>query len=294
MTLIEDYLERSPQETKRIIGIDLEQFQELVKQAEIIQTRKQQERPRLIQAGGGRSRKLSVKQEILLTLVYLSQFPTFQMLGIQLGVSESTAHNIFHYWINILGELLPASLMEQFKKKDSEWEWIEEVLSELDLIVDSYQQPIERPSDPKQQSKYYSNYKAGHTFKNQLIVTPNGREIVDGVVGKPGPTGDLVLWRSRQELFSENQGFQGDTAYIGELKISTPQKKPRLGKLSPEQKEENRQKSQKRIRVEHLIRLVKIFRIASERFRLHAKNYPSIISLIYGLVRYRIGAFLFS
>ena len=103
-----------------------------------------------------------------------------------------------------------------------------------------------------------------------------------------------VLWRSRQDLFSENQGFQGDTAYIGELKISTPQKKPRLGKLTPEQKEENRQKSQKRIRVEHLIRLVKIFRIASERFRLHAKSYPSIISLIYGLVRYRIGAFLFS
>ena len=125
-------------------------------------------------------------------------------------------------------------------------------------------------------------------------MTPNGREIVDGVVGYPGPTNDLSLWRSRQQEFLETQQFQGDTAYIGESTISTPKKKPRLGRLTPEAKEENRRKSQKRIRVEHLIRLVKIFRIASERFRLHAKNYSSIISLVYGLVRYRIGSFIFS
>lgn len=294
MTIIEDYLDRSPEQAKRIIGINLDQFQELVKQAEVIHHHKQQARPRLIQGGGGRRRKLSVKQEILLTLVYLNQFPTFLMLGIQFEVSESTAHDIFHYWVEILSEILPASLMEQVKKKDSDREWIEEILTELELIVDSYQQPIERPSDPKKEPKYYSKYKAGHTLKNQLIVTPNGREIVDQVVGYPGPTNDLTLWRSRKPEFLENQSFQGDTAYIGEATISTPQKKPKLGKLSLEQKEENRQKSKKRIRVEHLIRLVKIFRIASERFRLHAKNYPSIISLIYGLVRYRIGAFIFS
>ena len=294
MTSIENYLDRSPEESKRIIGITFEQFQELAQKASEIHQHKQQARPRLIKPGGGRCRKLSVQQEILLTLVYLHQFPTFQMLGIQFEVSESTAHSIFHYWVNTLSEILPASLIEQFKKKDNELEWIESVLTELDLIVDSYQQPIERPSDPQEQSKYYSNYKACHTFKNQLIATPNGREIVDHVIGKPGPTSDLVLWRSRQDLFSEHQNFQGDTAYWGERTISTPHKKKRLGKLSREQKEENQQKARKRIRVEHLIRLVKIFRIASERFRLHAKSYPVIIALIYGLVRYRLGAFIFS
>lgn len=294
MTQIEDYLDRSPQETKRLVGIDFEQLQELVKQGEIFWIQKQQKRPRLIKSGGGRSRTLSVKQEILLTLVYLNQYITFQMLGIQFGVSESTANDIFHEWVENLSELLPPSLLEQFKKKDSEKEWIEEVLTETELIVDSYQQAIYRPSNRQEESKYYSKYKAGHTRKNQVIVTPNGREIVDAVMGYPGPTNDLTLWRSRQPEFLDTQPFLGDTAYIGEPTISTPQKKPRLGKLSPEQKEENRQKSKKRIRVEHLIRVVKIFRIASERFRLHSKNYPSIIALIYGLVRYRIGAFIFS
>lgn len=39
------------------------------------------------------------------------------MLGIQFGISESAAHYIFHYWIKILRELLPASLVEQEKKR---------------------------------------------------------------------------------------------------------------------------------------------------------------------------------
>ncbi|HIK31808.1 MAG TPA: hypothetical protein IGS17_18295 [Oscillatoriales cyanobacterium M59_W2019_021] len=49
------------------------------------------------------------------------------------------------------------------------------------------------------------------------------------------------MWRSRQPEFLETQQFQGDTAYIGEPTISTPEKKPRLGKLTPEQKEESHQ-----------------------------------------------------
>ena len=190
MSSIEDYLARYPQQTQRLIGIKFDQFQELVQKAEILRQEKQQARPRLIRAGGGRRRKLSVKQEVLLTLVYLHQITTFQLLGIQFEVSESTAHDIFHEWVEMLGEILPSSLMEQFKKKDSEREWIEEVLTELELIVDSYQQQRERPSDQKEQNKYYSKYKAGHTFKNKLIVTPKGGEIVDVVVGKPGLTND--------------------------------------------------------------------------------------------------------
>jgi len=40
--------------------------------------------------------------------------------------------------------------------------------------------------------------KKNHTFKNQFIVTPNGREIVDIIVGKPGPTSDINIWRASQ------------------------------------------------------------------------------------------------
>jgi len=53
----------------------------------------------------------------MLTLTYLRHLPTFQLLGVQFGVSETTANDRFNYWFPIIGELLPASLVEQVKKK---------------------------------------------------------------------------------------------------------------------------------------------------------------------------------
>ncbi|WP_041641554.1 helix-turn-helix domain-containing protein, partial [Trichormus azollae] len=41
---------------------------------------------------------------------------TFQLLGIQFGVSESTANSTFNYWLPLIRELLPSSLLEQVKK----------------------------------------------------------------------------------------------------------------------------------------------------------------------------------
>lgn len=52
----------------------------------------------------------------MLTLDYLHHVPTFQLLGMNFGVSESSANNIFHYWIDIFREFLPESLLEQVKK----------------------------------------------------------------------------------------------------------------------------------------------------------------------------------
>ncbi|WP_375490903.1 transposase family protein [uncultured Nostoc sp.] len=51
--------------------------------------------------GGGRKPKLSVPEQIILTLVYLRHMTTFQLLGIQFGVSESTANDTFNYFRNI-------------------------------------------------------------------------------------------------------------------------------------------------------------------------------------------------
>jgi hypothetical protein len=40
------------------------------------------------------------------------------------------------------------------KKKDSEWVWVEEILSEFELIVDSCSQPRERPTDYQEPKKF--------------------------------------------------------------------------------------------------------------------------------------------
>lgn len=128
-----------------------------------------------------------------------------------------------------------------------------------------------------------------HTYKNQLIVMPNGKEIVDVVVGKPGATSDINIWRERRTQLSDSQKFQGDKAYVGEPGINAQYKKTRNRDITASQKQENRQKAKKRVVVEHLIRLVKIFRLAAERFRLKAANYEPVILTICGLIRWRIG-----
>ena len=59
--------------------------------------------------------------------------------------------------------------------------------------------------------------------------------------------------------------------------------------MTPEIKEENQEKARKRIFVEHVIRLIKIFIISQERFRLKYNNYQKVILKICSLVRLRIG-----
>ena len=120
MSSILDYIEHNPQETQRLVGLKYEQLEQLIKQAIALHTQKQQEieakKVRIINKGGGCKVKLSTEQQILLTLIYLRHLTTFQLLGIQFGVSESTANDTFNYWFPLLQELLPSSLLEQVKK----------------------------------------------------------------------------------------------------------------------------------------------------------------------------------
>lgn len=119
---------------------------------------------------------------------------------------------------------------------------------------------------------------------------PHGEDIVDVKIGAPGPTSDINQFRDCQDLFDQQQKFKGDLAYIGEPQISTPQKKPRNKKLTEEQLQANQEFSSGRVFVEHVIRVVKIFRVAQERFRLRPATYEQIVLAVCGLVRLRIGA----
>jgi hypothetical protein len=121
MSSILEHINKNPQETQRLIGLEYDELQLLIQNAEKLHQEKQalleSQKIRIISGGGGRKPKLSTQEQILLTLVYLRHMTTFQLLGIQFGVSETTANDIFNYWLPIIGELLPSSLLEQVKKK---------------------------------------------------------------------------------------------------------------------------------------------------------------------------------
>ena len=207
-------------------------------------------------------------------------------------VSESTANKVFTYWQKLWRENLPPSLLEQAKKEGDSLEVLLEELSKYELIVDSGEQSRERPSDYQEQQKCYSGKKKDHTFKNQFIVLPLAADIVDIEVGLPGSKSDINLCRQVFHKFHPLQKFSGDKAYVGEEPIRVPKKKPRNGELSQEQKEQNKEIASTRIFVEHLIRLVKVFKVAQERFRLSKERYASVLLTVCGLVRLRILALL--
>lgn len=87
MSAILNHIEENPQATQRLIGMKYEQLQTLIQNAERLQQEKQavleSNKIRIISSGGGRKTKLSRREQIILTLVYLRHLTTFQLLGIQ-------------------------------------------------------------------------------------------------------------------------------------------------------------------------------------------------------------------
>lgn len=304
-----DYIQKYPSRAKQVLGISYDQFIDLVKCAkqchEEEQFKREESKVRIHRRGGGRKELLSIPEQVCLCLFYLRQIPTFEVLGIMFGVSKTKANDTFHYWRQILRQILPSSLLEQVENPKGDLMIVQEILTNFKLLIDSLEQPIYRPSDNEEQKKFFSGKKKEHTVKNQIVSLPKGKDIIDvnasaplsvnpersrGVkVGFPGPTADIKLFREQQRKFDEQQEFEGDKAYQGGINITTPHKRKRKQKLNEQQKEENKILSSKRIFVEHLIRVVKIFQIASQRFRLSADVYNEIILVVCGLVRLRIG-----
>lgn len=74
----------------------------------------------------------------------------------------------------------------------------------------------------------------------------------------------------------------GDTAYLG-TSVETPTRKPRGGELTTGQEARNRRVSRRRIVAEHGIGKMKVWRIASERYRNPVRRHTLIMKNVAGL-----------
>ncbi|WP_009630010.1 transposase family protein [Synechocystis sp. PCC 7509] len=115
-------------------------------------------------------------------------------------MNETSANDTFNYWFPILREILPSSILKQVKNSGDK-EIVTELLAEYELIVDSWEQPKEKPSEQEEQKKYYSGKKKNHTLKTTIIVLPSGIDIVDVIPGSPGTKSDINLFMATAEEF---------------------------------------------------------------------------------------------
>ncbi len=77
----------------------------MLAQAEIHHNKLQAEielnKVRVNEKGGGRKPKLEISEQVCLCLFYLRQMPTFEIFGLQFGISKTEANDTFHYWLRI-------------------------------------------------------------------------------------------------------------------------------------------------------------------------------------------------
>ena len=108
----------------------------------------------------------------------------------------------------------------------------------------------------KKQRKYYSGKKKRHTIKAQVIADRNNGTILC-TAESTGKTHDFALYKnSIGNRVLDSIKEQADSGYQGLSALhrnsETPKKKPRGGKLTVEEKEENRRISRERILIENI------------------------------------------
>ena len=125
----------------------------------------------------------------------------------------------------------------------------------------------------------------------QLLINQATLEVICAAIGK-GSKHDFKIFKeskviamSRIQVLAD-KGYQGIKNYHNNSKI--PHKKPRKSQLNAEQKQENRSLAKLRIKVEHIIRCLKICRILSSRYRNRRKRFGLRVNLIAGIYNYEL------
>jgi IS5 family transposase len=125
----------------------------------------------------------------------------------------------------------------------------------------------------------------------QLIVGQKDKQVICTEVGK-GRRHDFHIFKKSKLKVVEgltilaDRGYQGIHRYHQQSII--PHKKPRKGKLTKEQKQQNRELASLRVRVENVIRCIKVFRILSGRYRNRRKRFGLRVNLIAGIYNYEL------
>jgi hypothetical protein len=278
-------LRRSPKAFRQLTGITPVVFDQLLAdltprydQAEA----KRKNRPgRRRQPGAGRKHALSLADRLLMLLIYYRTYTTHVFLGFLFGVDDSAVCRN----INPLQPLLAGlfRIPERRIKLDPE--------EMRELFFDATERPTRRPE--RGQKEFYSGKKKRHTIKNQVVTArrtkppgpgkkPQRLRIAAVSESFPGSVHDKKIYDKSRTITPRDVKRTGDTAYIGTV-LETPSRKPKGGELTTSQKEANRKISRRRIVAEHGIGKMKVWRIASERYRNANRRHTLIMKNVAGL-----------
>jgi len=289
-----EHLRKRPAVLGHLTGLTVAAFDELA--AEVVPAvesahRKKLDRPDRQRAiGGGDDFDLATVDQLLLTVVWLRQYPTNEVLGFLFGVSDSTASRARARCLPVL-EQSGKDTMRMPDPGAARRKRLPALLADtpgLAVVIDSFEQRTQRPQ--RRQRAYYSGKKKAHTLKSQVAVDEESGRFVDVSDSVPGRWADIkLLKRSRlMKRLPEGVGGIGDLGYvgIGDLHPSgaCPRRKPRGKPRPPEDVRYNRAFSRRRIVVEHALARLRRFRAVSGVNRHRRPGHAMRVRAIAGLV----------
>ena len=122
-----------------------------------------------------------------------------------------------------------------------------------------------------------------------MLISPETEEIISLAFAK-GKVHDFQLFKNSKIRFKPGVQLTADSGYQGLTKSHAnsvlPKKSSKNRPLSKPDRKQNINISRKRIAVEHVIGLVKRFRILSERYRNRRKRFSLRFSLISGICNF--------
>ncbi len=219
---------------------------------------------------------LKTEDEFLLTLMKLRLSKDDVELGWMFGISRKTVGRVFKTWLNFMffqfkeldiwpsRDIVDLHMPEDFKRK----------FPKTRVILDGSEIPIEKPSDLRDQSATWSNYKNRNTLKIIVGISPRGDvTFISDVYG--GAASDRqITERSdllKAEKFQEGDSIMADRGFIVQdlfaskgVHVNIPTVMRNMVQLPPENVIQDRRIASKRVHVERIIALAKTFRILKE------------------------------
>jgi len=204
---------------------------------------------------------------LLATLYWLRQYPTTTCLSAELDIKYTTlAEDIDHTLLALFNTLVPTCFSDSSLPHR---EYRESSLAGVRLVIDSTFLTLPHNSDAdERKTNYHHKSPTRQALKWQLAVSTDGDPFhISNVVH--GSQADVILLRESGLLdrLTSHTLALGDKAYVGEEKVVTPRKKPRLAELKEEDKKENRMINSKRVVVENCFHEFKKWVILGGEYR---------------------------
>jgi hypothetical protein len=275
---------RHPAAFPSLTGMTRAEFDELLarfRQAEAdlrasSDTTRKDGKPRQRKAGAGRRYDNPACDRMLMALMWLRVYPTYEVLGFFFGLHKRNAQLNVRTALEVLDALsdFPFDRPGPDKKKARSPQEVMAAFPQVRVIIDAKEQRINKPQGEERQKPYYSGKKKAHTVKTQVVVNPRGQiEAISESV--PGSTHDLTLLVGSGVMggLGEGEGAMTDKGYVGldkhypDVPLVIPYKKPRGGELSEQQRAHNREVSRHRIVVEHTMAQLNRFTVLRQVFR---------------------------